>query len=78
MFKAIVIQDNDGQYLRLPSEAEFPLGVSEVTIRRQGTDLILSPVSRAWDSFFNDSSSVSDDFLTGREEQLDTDREPLG
>ncbi|EEP94952.1 Possible virulence-associated protein [Yersinia aldovae ATCC 35236] len=53
----------------------FPENVKSVTVRAVGNERILSPVENSWDSFFFNSPRVSDDFLTERAEQHQSERE---
>lgn len=70
-----VFINNRTQAVRLPAEARFPDDVKKVNVRIQGTDRILSPADKTWDSFFLSESSVSDDFLTERATQEQSERE---
>ncbi|WP_240223199.1 type II toxin-antitoxin system VapB family antitoxin [Rheinheimera hassiensis] len=58
-----VINHNNSQLIELPLEAHFPDGITEVTVRVNGTDRILSPVAKSWDSFFKQGPVVTDDFM---------------
>lgn len=51
------------QLVELPPAAEFPNGVTEVTIRLNGPDRILSPANKSWESFFLQGPAVSEDFM---------------
>ena len=45
-------------------------------VRAIGKERIISPLESTWDSFFlNPETSVSDDFLTERAEQTESQRE---
>ena len=70
-----VFINNRTQAVRLPAEARFPENVKKVNVRIQGADRILSPADKIWDSFFLGGSSVSDDFLTERATQEQSERE---
>lgn len=70
-----VFVNNRTQAVRLPAEARFPEDVKKVSVRVQGADRILSPADKTWDSFFLGDSSVTEDFLTERATQHQTERE---
>ncbi|MDP2716289.1 type II toxin-antitoxin system VapB family antitoxin [Rheinheimera sp.] len=58
-----VINYNNSQLVELPAEAHFPDSVTQVTVRVNGTDRILSPATNSWDSFFKQGPAVTDDFM---------------
>jgi len=64
-----VINHNSSQLVELPPEAHFPDGVTQVTVRVNGTDRILSPATNSWDSFFKQGPVATDDFITERASQ---------
>jgi len=70
-----VFANNRTQAVRLPAETRFPETVKKVTVRVVGQDRILSPVDKAWDSFFLSSDRVSDDFMAERASQEQPERE---
>ncbi len=72
-----VFENNRTQAVRLPVETRFPKGIKKVTVRVVGSDRIISPVNNTWDSFFLSKDGVSDDFMTERATQDQTEREPL-
>jgi antitoxin VapB len=72
-----VFENNRTQAVRLPVETRFPEGVKKVSVRVVGVDRILSPVSKTWDTFFLAKDRVSDDFMTERASQNQSEREPL-
>lgn len=47
-----VINHDNSLLIELPLEAHFPDSVTQVTVRVNGTDRILSPAANSWDSFF--------------------------
>jgi antitoxin VapB len=79
MSKAIgtVFENNRTQAVRLPAEMRFPESVKKVTVRAVGKDRIISPVENTWDSFFLNEKTVSDDFMSERAEQIESERESL-
>lgn len=58
-----VKHEHNAQLVELPPEAQFPDSVTQVTVRINGADRILSPVTKNWDSFFLQGLSVTDDFM---------------
>jgi len=70
-----VFANNRTQAVRLPAETRFPETVKKVTVRVVGQDRILSPVDKAWDSFFLSNDRVSDDFMVERASQEQSERE---
>ena len=63
---AKVFQTGRSQAVRLPKEFRFDS--SEVFIRRQGNQVILSEKPEAWDNFFASPSRPSDDFMFRRKD----------
>lgn len=72
-----VFENNRTQAVRLPVETRFPEGVKKVIVRVVGLDRIISPVNNTWDSFFLSKERVSDDFMTERASQDQSERESL-
>lgn len=70
-----VFVNNRTQSVRLPADTRFPEGVKKVTVRVVGHDRVLSPVDSTWDSFFLSGESVTDDYMTERASQEQTERE---
>ncbi|MFT7111440.1 MAG: antitoxin VapB [Porticoccaceae bacterium] len=70
-----VFENNRTQAVRLPADSRFPENVKRVTVRVIGQDRVLSPVDATWDSFFLSEQTVTDDFMTERGSQTQTDRE---
>jgi len=70
-----VFENNRTQSVRLPADTRFPEGVKKVTVRVVGHDRVLSPVDSTWDSFFLSGESVTDDYMTERASQEQTERE---
>ena len=65
------------QAVRLPVDVRLPEGVHKVEIRVKGHERILAPIGQTWDSFFLDGPRVSDDFLSERATQQQSERETL-
>jgi antitoxin VapB len=70
-----VFKNNRTQAVRLPVESRFPDNVKKVVVRIVGQDRILSPVTNTWDSFFLSDKGVTDDFMTERASQDQSERE---
>ena len=72
-----VFINNRTQAVRLPRDVRLPEGVHKVEIRAKGNERIIAPVGQTWDSFFFGGPVVSDDFLTERASQQQSERESL-
>jgi antitoxin VapB len=72
-----IFTNNRTQAVRLPAELRLPETVKKVDVRARGNERIISPVGQTWDSFFLDGPSVSEDFISMRASQEQSDREPL-
>ena len=72
-----VFVNNRTQAVRLPVDVRLPEGVHKVEIRVKGHERILDPIGQTWDSFFLDGPRVSDDFLSERATQQQSERETL-
>ena len=70
-----VFKNNRTQAVRLPVESRFPENVKKVVVRVVGQDRILSPLTSTWDSFFLSEDGVTDDFMTERASQEQSERE---
>jgi antitoxin VapB len=70
-----VFQNNRTQAVRLPVDSRFPEKVKKVVVRIVGKDRVLSPVENTWDSFFLSEDGVTDDFMTERASQEQSERE---
>lgn len=70
-----VFENNRTQAVRLPADTRFPEGVKRVNVRVVGSDRILSPVEKTWDSFFLSEQGVTDFFLNERASQEQAERE---
>jgi antitoxin VapB len=69
-----VFVDQHGQAVRIPQELRLPDGVQQVSVRANGTELIIAPLGRSWDSFFLRGPFVSDDYLLERADQKQPER----
>ena len=72
-----VFVNNRTQAVRLPVDVRLTEGVHKVEIRVKGHERILAPIGKTWDSFFLDGPRVSDDFLSERATQQQSERETL-
>jgi antitoxin VapB len=72
-----VFENNRTQAVRLPAETRFPAGVKKVVVRVVGLDRVISPACNTWDGFFLSKESVSEDFMTERASQNQSEREPF-
>lgn len=77
---ARVFMNGRSQAVRLPQEFRFD--TDRVCIRREGCNVILSPVYEDWDDYFKNAPRVCDDFvraMSGARRDLMTleDREAL-
>ena len=72
-----VFVNNRTQAVRLPLDVRLPEGVQKVKIRVRGQERIIAPVDQTWDTFFLEGPVVSDDFLTERASQGQSDRDAL-
>ena len=70
-----VFVNNRTQAVRLPAETRFPDDVKKVIVRVLGKERILTPVENTWDSFFLSEERVSDDFMSERASQEQSERE---
>ena len=64
------------QAVRLPKEFRFES--SEVFIRKEGDEVILSEKPASWEGFFNSSKRPTDDFMTERVDLKAEKRELFG
>ncbi|MDC9723711.1 MAG: type II toxin-antitoxin system VapB family antitoxin [Urechidicola sp.] len=67
--------NNKTQAVRLPAAVRMNASIKKVVIRVRGKDRIISPIDSAWNSFFLESKSMSDDFMNERSEQTESIRE---
>ena len=71
-----MFKSNKTQAVRLPKAVAFDESVTEVEIVVVGNSRIISPASYGWDQWF-DGPGISDDFMNGREQGDDQEREAL-
>ena len=63
---AKIFMNNRSQAVRLPKEFQFP--TSEVFIRKQGDEVILSPRPKDWSGYLTSNAIASDEFMEGVED----------
>jgi antitoxin VapB len=71
--KAKIFMNNRSQAVRLPKEFRF--NTSEVFIRKEGNEIVLSPRPLDWSSFFADAPVASTSFMEGVEDLPVQERE---
>jgi len=59
---AKIFMNNRSQAVRLPKEFQFE--TSEVFIRKQESNVILSPRPAEWSSYLDHAPAASEDFMT--------------
>jgi antitoxin VapB len=70
---AKVFMNNRSQAVRLPKEFQFD--TSEVYIRKEGDDVILSPRPKVWDAYLASGPVASDEFMEDVEDLPVQERE---
>lgn len=77
MTTSTVFTNNRSQAVRLPAEMRFPDSVKKVNVRVVGVERIIAPAESTWDSFFLSDTSVSEDFMSERASQQQSERDSL-
>ena len=77
MSSSTVFTNNRSQAVRLPADMRFPDSVKIVEVRIVGLERIIAPSESTWDSFFWGGQTVSDDFMTERADQHQSERDSL-
>ncbi len=75
MSVASVFVNNRTQAVRLPADMRLPEDIKRVLVRAVGRERIIAPLDGSWDSFFLSSPVASDDFMTERASQVQSERE---
>ena len=70
---AKIFLNNRSQAVRLPKDFQF--NVNEVFIRKQGTDVVLSPRPANWDPYLANGPVAPIDFMAGVEDLPVQERE---
>ncbi len=71
---AKIFMNNRSQAVRLPKEFQF--NTSEVFIRKEGIEVVLSPRPRDWSGYLDQGPVASRDFMQGVEKLPVQEREP--
>jgi antitoxin VapB len=61
--KAKIFMNNRSQAVRLPKDFQF--NVQEVLIRKEGSDVVLSPRPADWSSYLTEAPAASSSFMEG-------------
>ncbi len=77
MTTSTVFTNNRSQAVRLPAEMRFPDSVKKVNVRVVGVERVIAPAESTWDSFFMSDTSVSEDFMSERASQQQSERDSL-
>ena len=77
MSTSTVFTNNRSQAVRLPADMRFPDSVKKVNVRVMGLERIIAPAESSWDSFFLGGLTVSDDFMSERADQQQSERDSL-
>ena len=72
--KAKIFMNNRSQAVRLPKDFQFQ--TQEVFIRKEGSDVVLSPRPSDWSSYLAEGPVASASFMEGVEELPPQEREP--
>lgn len=56
--------NNGTQAVRLPADVRLPEGAHKAHVRVKCNERIIAPADQAWDGFFRDGPTVSDDFMS--------------
>jgi antitoxin VapB len=72
--KAKIFMNNRSQAVRLPKDFQFK--TQEVFIRKEGSDLVLSPRPSDWSSYLAEGPVASPSFMEGVEDLPPQEREP--
>ena len=72
--KAKIFMNNRSQAVRLPKDFQFK--TEEVFIRKEGSDVVLSPRPPDWSSYLAEGPVASPSFMEGIEDLAPQEREP--
>jgi antitoxin VapB len=64
--KAKIFMNNRSQAVRLPKEFQF--ATDEVFIRKEGSEVVLSPRPFKWSSYLDEAPVASSEFMEGVED----------
>lgn len=71
-----IFMNNRSQSVRLPKSVAFPDSVKKVEVVALKGGLLITPVGKSWDSWF-DGPGVTPDFMTDRDQPADQSRDAL-
>jgi antitoxin VapB len=71
--KAKVFMNNRSQAVRLPKDFQF--NTQEVFIRKEGSEVVLSPRPTDWSAYLAEGSVASSSFMDGVEDLSPQERE---
>ena len=77
MATSTVFNNNRTQAVRLPADMRFPDSVKKVEVRVSGQERVIAPAESTWDSFFLGAKTATEDFVTERASQTQSERESL-
>jgi len=72
--RAKLFMNNRSQAVRLPKDFQF--NTEEVFIRKEGSEVVLSPRPADWSSYLAEAPVASDDFMEGIEDLPAQERKP--
>jgi antitoxin VapB len=72
--KAKIFMNNRSQAVRLPKDFQFQ--VQEVFIRKEGSDVVLSPRPSDWSAYLTEGPVASETFMNDVEDLPVQEREP--
>jgi antitoxin VapB len=72
--KAKIFMNNRSQAVRLPKDFQFK--TQEVFIRKEGSEVVLSPRPSDWSSYLADAPVASTSFMEGIEDLPPQERKP--
>lgn len=72
MHKAKIFKNGDSQAIRLPKDYRFK--GKEVYIRKDGDNVVLSPIDDVIDQFWNTLNNFSEDLIMDRNQPRDYDK----
>ena len=76
MQQGSVFKSNRSQAVRLPKKAALDDDVTKVDVVVLGRARLITPAGESWASWFEDDS-VSEDFMTERQQPQDQERDSL-
>jgi antitoxin VapB len=76
MVQTTIFTNNKSQAVRLPKAVAMPDNVKSVEIVKLGRCRLIAPAGSQWDSFF-EGEKADADFMTGRDQPSDQQREDL-